>query len=256
MRKLDSIFKRFYSKKSEGYGFPKFARSNDSKQSFVIRNQYTKWSDSHLKIFKEEIKCEFHREIPNDDQTEMGINLNFKSIDINIITKSISLPNFSKSKYSKRYIKIQQQLSHRRLKKNYSKNTKKLQKKLNIINKKIKNQKEDYFHKISKNLVNYDCGRITIEDLKIKKMKESDSKHLNKLISDVSQRCYQCGYTEKLNQISQSEFHCKVCSHSNNADRNASLNILNYDLWSLKQKTLVSLWKSKSLSVSCEEQEH
>ena len=25
MRKLDSIFKRFYSKKSEGYGFPKFA---------------------------------------------------------------------------------------------------------------------------------------------------------------------------------------------------------------------------------------
>ena len=152
------------------------------------------------------------------------------------------------------------------------------------INKKIKNQKEDYFHKISKNLVNYDCGRITIEDLKIKKMKESDSKHLNKLISDVSwnslitkfkykveihntiireinpafssQRCHVCGHTEKSNRNSQSEFHCKVCSHSDNADRNASLNILNYDLWSLEQKTLISLWKSKSLSVSCVEQEH
>ena len=130
----------------------------------------------------------------------------------------------------------------------------------------------------------YNCSKITIEDLKIKKMKESDSKHLNKLIPDVSwnslitklkykaemhntiireinpafssQRCYQCGYTEKSNRISQSEFHCKVCSYSNNADRNASLNILNYDLWSLKQKTIISLWKSKYLLFTCEEQEH
>ena len=73
-------------------------------------------------------------------------------------------------------------------------------------------------------------------------MKESDSKHLNKLISDVSwdplitklkykaemhntiireinpafssQRCHRCGYTEKLNRISRREFHCKVCAHS------------------------------------------
>ena len=93
-------------------------------------------------------------------------------------------------------------------------------------------------------------------------MKESDSKHLNKLISNdswnqlmtklkykeeihntiireinpafSSQRCYVCGHTEKTNRISQSEFHCKVCSYSNNADRNASSNILNYDLWSLE----------------------
>ena len=32
----------------------------------------------------------------------------------------------------------------------------------------------------------YNCSKITIEDLKIKKMKESDSKYLNKLIPDVS----------------------------------------------------------------------
>ena len=44
--------------------------------------------------------------LPNNNYLEMGIDLNIKSIDINIITKLISLPNFSKNKYSKRYIKI------------------------------------------------------------------------------------------------------------------------------------------------------
>ena len=41
MRKLELISKRFFSKKSEGYGFPKFKSSRLNEQSFIIRNQAT-----------------------------------------------------------------------------------------------------------------------------------------------------------------------------------------------------------------------
>ena len=51
MRKLDSTFKRFYSKKSEGHGFPKFKSSRSNEQSFIIRNQNNSWEESFFKIF-------------------------------------------------------------------------------------------------------------------------------------------------------------------------------------------------------------
>lgn len=41
----------------------------------------------------------------------------------------------------------------------------------------------------------------------------------------TSRTCNVCGHCEKANRKSQSEFCCKHCGHSTNADRNASLNI-------------------------------
>lgn len=41
----------------------------------------------------------------------------------------------------------------------------------------------------------------------------------------TSQRCAQCGHTEKLNRKSQSEFLCQSCGHIAHADANAALNI-------------------------------
>ena len=99
--------------------------------------------------------------------------------------------------------------------------------------------------------------KVLLSDLKLKYKEEIHNTIIREINPTFStQRCHICGHTRKSNQISQSKFHYKVCSHSDNVDRNASLNILNYDLWSLEQKTLVSLWKSKSLLVSCVEQEH
>jgi hypothetical protein len=66
MRSLDSTLKLYYSKKSEGQGFPKFRTSKDIEQSFVIRNQATSWTSSHLKIFKSPIRWDFHRPIPDN----------------------------------------------------------------------------------------------------------------------------------------------------------------------------------------------
>ena len=311
MRALDSTFKLFYSKKSEGQGFPKFKTSKDIEQSFVIRNQATSWNDTHLKIFKSPIKWDLHRPIPTNAKfnggvvkresdgnyyvilnltfeeeyqdletgIECGLDLNVKNIAISStdgISRLIKLQDFSKSKYSSQFRKLQTQLSRRYLKKNFSKNTKKLQKKQNKIQRKIKNQKEDRFHKISNDLTNI-FDRITIENLQIKKMKESSKTHLNRLISDVSwnsliqklqyksemknkiireidpaftsQRCFKCGHISKNNRKSQSDFSCLNCKHTENADINASKNILWYDKWSLEQTALVSSRKSESLSI-------
>ena len=299
MRKLELISKRFFSKKSEGYGFPKFKSSRLNEQSFIIRNQATSWTSDCLKIFRQDINWKFHRDIPDgakfnggivkrtsdmkywvilnltieqeyvdlDTGRECGIDMNIKNIAISDSSGSsyqIKLPDFSKSKYSKTYNKVKTQLSKRYLKKNFSKKTKKLQIKLNRIQQKIKNQKEDFFHKISNDLTD-NHNRITIEDLKISKMKESDKTHLNRMISDVSwnslitkikykaemknvqvreinpaftsQRCNACGHISRNNRKSQSDFHCENCDHTENADLNASKNILQYDNWSLEQKT-------------------
>ena len=42
----------------------------------------------------------------------------------------------------------------------------------------------------------------------------------------TSQRCHECGHTEKDNRKTQSEFICLSCGYSGNADQNAALNIL------------------------------
>ena len=299
MRKLDSVFKRFYSKKSEGHGFPKFKSSRSTEQSFIIRNQNNSWNETHLRIFKESIKWKMHRPLPdgakfnggvikrtsdmkywvilnltiekeieeNTNTVECGIDMNINNVSISDSSGAsyqIKLPDFSKSKYSKTYNKVKQQLSKRYLKKNFSKKTKKLQLKLNRIAQKIKNCKEDFFHKVSKDLTD-SHNRITIEDLKIKQMKESDSTRLNRQISDVSwnslimkikykakaknvqvreinpaftsQRCNSCGHISRNNRKSQSDFHCENCGNHTNADLNASKNILEYDNWSLEQMT-------------------
>ena len=299
MRKLDSVFKRFYSKKSEGHGFPKFKSSRSTEQSFILRNQATSWDCDSLRIFKESIKWKMHRPLPdgakfnggivkrtsdmkywvilnltinqdieeNPNTVECGIDMNIKNMSISDssgASYAIKLPDFSKSKYLKSYKKHQECLSKRYKNKNFSKKTKKLQIKLNRIQQKIKNCKEDFFHKVSKDLT--DChNRITIENLKIKQMKESDSTRLNRQISDVSwgslitkikykaeaknvqvreinpayssQRCNRCGHISRNNRKTQSVFHCENCQHTENADLNASRNILNYDNWSLEQTT-------------------
>ena len=42
----------------------------------------------------------------------------------------------------------------------------------------------------------------------------------------TSQMCHQCGHTAKANRLSQSEFKCTACGHTDDADVNAALNIL------------------------------
>jgi putative transposase len=316
-KNMNLSLKKFYKKRktSTTIGFPKFRRSEDIEQSFRFKNQGVSWTSKEFKILKQKIKWNFHRPIPEsaklngvtikrssdgkhwailnlsiehdsfqeDTGLECGIDMNVKNLSITDSAGNsypIQIPDFSKSKYSKTYQKVQKQLSKRYLKKNFSKNTKRIQKKLNKIHQRIKNQKENFYHQISKDLTdNFD--RITIEDLKIKQMKESQSTPLNRMISDVSwnslisklkyksemknrivrevnpayssQRCNACGSISPFNRKSQSDFHCGNCGHHTNADSNASKNILEYDTWLPDQKARLSLWTIESLSASCED---
>lgn len=129
-------------------------------------------------------------------------------------------------------------------------NRKKAVLKLRKLHQKIRNQRNDYQHKISTWLVqNYDL--IAIEKLNLAGMVRSNlGKSLNdvaigmfynmlrykaenadKKLAEVpahftSQTCYECGHCEKNNRKTQSSFVCIKCSHSNNADINAAKNIL------------------------------
>lgn len=42
----------------------------------------------------------------------------------------------------------------------------------------------------------------------------------------TSQKCSECGYTDKKNRENQADFLCKKCGHTMNADLNAAINIL------------------------------
>ena len=300
----------FYSRKNDGVGFPKFKSSKGIEQSFYFKNQGISWTQSHFKILKNHISWNLHRNIPHsaklngvvvkreadgkffvilnltlEDDTqyqksgiECALDLNINNIalsDSSGYRKLIQLEDFSKSKYSKNFKKVQQKLSKRYKNKVFSKNTARLQKKSNKLYKKIKNKKEDFFHKLSNQLTNqYD--QISIEQLEIKSMKESKSQRLNRLISDVSwnsliqkikykqiqknklirelnpayssQRCNKCGHISKNNRKSQSDFNCENCGYTTNADLNAADNLLDYQQWSLEQTTLISSW-NQNLSI-------
>ena len=306
----EKTFQQFFkSKREEGErGFPKFKNSNFIEQSFEFKNQGIKITDKYFQIMRMKIKWNYHRELPSwpkkiivkresdgkfyvifsveVDKEELpktgkkcGIDLNVNNISIAESTGKTYLKTINKlAKYDKKYMKIQRSLTKRYEVKNRSKNTKKLQKKLNKIHKKVRNVKEDFFHKVSKDLVkNFDL--IRAEKLEKKKMKENaPSKHMRRSIAEVSwdsliqkikykaemhgkvfeeinpaytsQRCNVCGYINRKNRTTQEKFCCKECGHSDNADCNAAKNILEYEKWFLEQKTRYAARHSESLKAS------
>lgn len=180
-------------------GFLRYKNSNLILQSFEFKNQGIDINHSHFKIMKQKIKIIYHRELPNfpkkilvkresDDKfylictvevnnreesytgIDCGIDMNVDNISIAESNGKVSLVKIKKmAKYNKKYLKIQKKLSNRYEKKNYSNNTKKLQKDLNKIHKKVSNIKNNFFHILSRTLIkNFD--RITIENLEIKQM--------------------------------------------------------------------------------------
>lgn len=111
---------------------------------------------------------------------------------------------------------------------------------------KIQRVREDYLHKVSRELAN-NYQYVYLEDLKTSKMVQD--KNYSKAISDVSwskfsnylsyktnvikvdamyssQECNNCGHVSKENRPNQETFKCVKCSHNGNADEEASITIL------------------------------
>ena len=74
-----------------------------------------------------------------------------------------------------------------------------------------------------------------------------------------SQRCSACGYVNKKNRKSQSEFKCVKCSHTAHADLNAAKN-LSFDLKKIPAKVFLQklnckgfFWNSDGLKFEAED---
>lgn len=133
------------------------------------------------------------------------------------------------------------------------------------LHQKVTRQRTDFLHKLSSHIV-VGNDLIAVEDLNVAGMKRSN---LSAKISDsgwgsfrrmlaykseyygrqfvavnpsyTSQKCSECGHTEKDNRKTQSRFKCCKCGHEMNADHNAAINILRVGQTLLAQSTDSSL---------------
>lgn len=136
-------------------------------------------------------------------------------------------------------------------------NIKKLEHKIKLIHRRIKNIRENYIHQITSHLVKTKPSRIVIEDLNIKGMLKN--KHLSKATAEQSfyrfisvlgykcdwnnikfikadrfypssKLCSCCGNIKKDLKLKDRTYKCSSCGFIIDRDFNASLNLANYKL--------------------------
>lgn len=165
--------------------------------------------------------------------------------------------------FEKKLAKLQKNLSR---KKKFSENWKKQKKEVQSIHSKIANIRKDHLHKITsaisqkhafvamEDLKTSNMSRSAKGTLEDPGKNVKAKSGLNKSILDqgwhefkrqmeyklgwlggklqlvpahyTSQKCSQCGHTEKENRKTQSRFECVECGNKKNADTNAAINIL------------------------------
>ena len=321
MRNLSRSFNNFY----RTLNYPKFKAKKSSVQSFnmyagcrvkiednhivLIKPRASDYTEEDLKIrFKRHkvkynfdkvtgftisrennryyISFTFHCDIESKETNgAVGIDLGIK--DFVICSDETVYPNMRFLEKSLRKLKIYQ----RRLSKKQkdSKNREKARLKVNKIHKKIKNQRNDYQHKISRELAN-NFNTICLETLNVKNMVKNGK--LAKAISDVSwssfitkldykiaenqgcivkidpfypssKTCSNCGNVKKELKLSERTYHCEECGFTIDRDLNASINILKTGLkkieatvattgTSLKNQSLWSSKKTQETEKNCE----
>lgn len=287
---LEKAYKTFFTKQNR---FPKFKSKHD-KQSYTTNmvNGNIQLSEHQLKLPKVGwVDIKWHRQIPMDYKiksctitkkpsghyevsilTEFDHLVSTPSLDSN---KSVGLDYSSpvfyvdsegkKANYPKFYRLAEEKLAllQRSLtrKKIGSKNRDKLKIRIAKLHEKIANQRKDFLHKLSKQLVEaYDY--IFVEDLHMRGMSQSlklgkstmdngwgmfllfityKANFLGKVVSKInkwfpsSKTCSCCGAVkdEKLH-LSERVFECDHCSHIEDRDVNAAKNIKTEGLLMLK----------------------
>lgn len=177
-----------------------------------------------------------------ENQAVVGVDLGIKHF---LITSDGQF--FENIKTTDKY-KNELRIAQRRLsrKKKFSNNFYKQVEVVKKIHLKIQRVREDYLHKVSREIAN-NYQTIFVEDLQVSKMVQN--KNYSKAISDVSwskftsyleyktnvvkvdakyssQECNQCGHISKENRKTQESFKCIKCNHEGNADFNASKVVL------------------------------
>lgn len=176
-----------------------------------------------------------------DNQAEVGLDIGIKYFVVTSDGQFFENIKTTK-KYADKLAEAQRKLS---LKKKGSNNFYREIEKVKRIYLKIQRVREDYLHKVSRELAN-NYQYVFVEDLNIKEMVKN--KDYSKAISDVSwskflsyleyktnlikvdakyssQECNNCGHISKENRPNQETFKCIKCGHKGNADFEASLTI-------------------------------
>lgn len=278
---LDNAYTNFFKKRAS---FPKFKKKSN-KQSFQypqgVKLKENKiflpkigWVKFHnSRTFEGQIKTvtvtknpsgEYYvsilvdnkKELPNKkpilESTSVGLDFGIK--ELIITSNSEVFENQKHFQKMKNKLKVEQRSLSR--KKKGSKSREKQRIRVAKIYQKITNQRLDYLHKISTQLVKtYDT--ICIEDLSVESMLKE--KKLSSLIADASwrtlrtfleykcewygknlrvinrfepssKRCNSCGNINKELKLSDRTWTCKKCSVTHDRDVNAALNIKDYGL--------------------------
>lgn len=280
MSNLDNAYSGFF----KGGGFPKF-KNKYSKQSFQLP-QGVYFKDN--KIFIPKLKLvdiDLHREFkgtiktvtvsksvtnkyyvsilvdthipkpekkPTINKTSVGVDLGIKDFAITSDGKKFKNQDFLKSTLNK--LRIEQRSLSRKQKGSNHYNKQRI--KVALLHEHIKNQREDYLHKISKYLVdNYDTicienlgtsnmmknGKLSraIQDMgwfKFKTMLEYKCEWYGKNLEIIgrfdpsSKTCSSCGSKNNNLKLSDREWVCQECGEIHDRDINAALNIRNFGL--------------------------
>ena len=203
---------------------------------------------------------------PKENTKEIiGIDLGIK--DFAVCSNGMTYKNINKT-YTMKKLNKRLKYLQRKASKKYLKNKKgncyiktnnilKIEHKIKLLNRKIKNIRENYIHQITSYLVKTKPCRIVIEDLNIKGMLKN--KYLSKAISEQnfykfmnilkykcewnnielikadrfypsSKKCSHCGNIKKDLKLKDRIYKCNICNLIIDRDFNASLNLANYKL--------------------------
>lgn len=194
-----------------------------------------------------------HEQLPKTNQN-IGIDLGLVDFAIMSDGTKIENPQFYE-KSEQKLVKFQRELSRKTIGSN---RWNKARIKVANLQKHISNQRKDFLQKFTTNIVKtYDV--ISIEDLDVKSMKETDFTIRNKRVGDVSwsefrrmlayksqwygkqlsvvdryypssQICHHCGHKDGKKSEDIREWICPHCNSELDRDINAAINILNEGL--------------------------
>ena len=189
-------------------------------------------------------------------KTNKNVGIDLGLVDFVTLSDGIKIENPQFYEQSeKKLAKLQRELSRKTI---GSSRCEKTRLKVAKLQKHISNQRNDFLQKLTTTIIsNYDV--ISIEDLDVKFMKETDSKIRNKRVGDVSwsefrrmltyksqwygkelsiidryypssQICHCCGHRDSKKSEDIRSWICPNCHSELDRDINASINILNEGL--------------------------